>query len=664
MLIATTLVPAYAVENNDTTGDTDPSGTVALTATQTAGEVKLIWELDGSAPRGFKVVRSTENTAPTYPPQTGDKYFYLANSESDSYTDEAVEPDTTYYYRVCLYTGSSCDIYSNAVSITTDDTTPEPSLVLEGEANSLSIKLEWELDGKKSRGFKVVRSRENTEPTYPPQAGDSFRYLSNPDSRSYLDRDVTPDNTYYYRVCLYDGNDCLLYSNALTLTTRTTTVEDDKEEEDDRGIRDLKPEEIETLEVDEERDCDGFDKNDDNRVDKYERVLCRAKKLREHFKDSNRQSEICEKFDVNADGVVDRADIRACKVRKVHAQKQDSERAKEKKEKREKYFEKALRPIVLEIRWGNLGGDVAKDLAMMDYNGELTIVGGTLKILHPILFEERDSVLTREGTTVSWESAASVHFDGILVKVLPLTPEFDATGELASERSLTLTLGSYTQTWQLGGAGESGFFGRHPLGGAHEVEIRDISKLDEVPEGVSDATSNRLIDNKILVSDKLNNIYKRLRTLEEADTITETTLINFETFQSTVLDYNFFGRSLDKALRKLTKFSKKISEEEGEDINNSKIAKYMRDFNKKFDDYKGASSQSKYTAGLTPFRDVDDDKWYGSFVTYAKDNGIVNGYQGTRAGEYGPADPVTVAEVLKMSLRAADHVESASTDDR
>jgi hypothetical protein len=56
------------------------------------------------------------------------------------------------------------------------------------------------------------------------------------------------------------------------------------------------------------------------------------------------------------------------------------------------------------------------------------------------------------------------------------------------------------------------------------------------------------------------------------------------------------------------------------------------------------------------FKDVTPNDWFNPYVSYVADWGIVSGYrnaQGQLTGDYGPGNPVTIAEVLKMSFRAS-----------
>ncbi|MDO8648733.1 MAG: S-layer homology domain-containing protein [Candidatus Peregrinibacteria bacterium] len=65
------------------------------------------------------------------------------------------------------------------------------------------------------------------------------------------------------------------------------------------------------------------------------------------------------------------------------------------------------------------------------------------------------------------------------------------------------------------------------------------------------------------------------------------------------------------------------------------------------------------------FTDVDENAWYAAYVSAVADWGIASGYkdaQGNATGEFGPGNSVTVAEMLKMSLRAAGIDEEECPD--
>ena len=65
---------------------------------------------------------------------------------------------------------------------------------------------------------------------------------------------------------------------------------------------------------------------------------------------------------------------------------------------------------------------------------------------------------------------------------------------------------------------------------------------------------------------------------------------------------------------------------------------------------------SAMTSGYTRFQDVPSDAWFSSSVQEAVDLGIVSGYKdayGNLTGTFGPEDPVTFAQALKIALESA-----------
>ncbi|MFH1534016.1 MAG: S-layer homology domain-containing protein [Nitrospirota bacterium] len=61
------------------------------------------------------------------------------------------------------------------------------------------------------------------------------------------------------------------------------------------------------------------------------------------------------------------------------------------------------------------------------------------------------------------------------------------------------------------------------------------------------------------------------------------------------------------------------------------------------------------------FYDTPVSEWYFGSVYTMKEEGIVSGYSGDQAGNFGPGNSVTIAEALKMSLEAAGHYMNAGS---
>ena len=199
------------------------------------GVVKMKW--DSYIPSGFnyyKVIRSTTNPNPVYP---DDGYIkYSSDKDFISYNDSSPKSGTS-YYRICSiakpnrYCSSVITIVNEENNDLTDNDSPyfeerkasevsvSPAVIsLKGEYKTDGIHLNWILDGESPKGYKLVKSTVNENPTYPIMKGDAYRYLPHEQNSTTIDTKLVAGKTYYYRVCQYlGGGKCLSYSNNITI---------------------------------------------------------------------------------------------------------------------------------------------------------------------------------------------------------------------------------------------------------------------------------------------------------------------------------------------------------------------------------------------------------------------------------------------------------------
>lgn len=179
--------------------NTNPSITLSGISGAT-GRFTVSWATqDLNIEQGYKVVYTTSGT-PTY--GTHDA-LYVSNSGATSATVNGLAAGN-YNVRVCRYTGSGCDFYSNQLSVTVEGQSLPSSINLTRSGNTLS----WTTNnGESGNGFKVVRS-DSTGPTYPAnsiQFTESFSF--------------TMSQNGYYRICAWDGgSSCSAYSNEIHVT--------------------------------------------------------------------------------------------------------------------------------------------------------------------------------------------------------------------------------------------------------------------------------------------------------------------------------------------------------------------------------------------------------------------------------------------------------------
>lgn len=97
----------------------------------------------------------------------------------------------------------------------------EGTITLNAEVIDTGIRFTWEVEGLDiEHGFKIVKSEEE-DPVYP---GDDYLYDDDPESRM-ITWDIRDGETYYFRICDYEGGVCGTYSENVQVTAPTKTEE-------------------------------------------------------------------------------------------------------------------------------------------------------------------------------------------------------------------------------------------------------------------------------------------------------------------------------------------------------------------------------------------------------------------------------------------------------
>jgi len=78
------------------------------------GTATIYWQATGDFPEGFMVLYSKVPSRPTY----GDYPDYPVSSGSARSDSISGTPGVTYYFRVCRFNGTGCDVYSNVFTYT------------------------------------------------------------------------------------------------------------------------------------------------------------------------------------------------------------------------------------------------------------------------------------------------------------------------------------------------------------------------------------------------------------------------------------------------------------------------------------------------------------------------------------------------------------------
>lgn len=198
-----------------------PAG-IALAGAAGASGAELTWTVNGvTVPDGFKVVRSSSSSTPTF---GKDDATYVSDGAARSYTWKSTKAGS-YWFRVCAYQAkdSTCNNYSNAIKLDLAGTTESEKMPVEKVTRghmTLSInqvgKATWSYTGKALYGYKLVASK-SPSPVYP---DNSVAYFDANATSGYLS--VNAPGTYYVRLCAWtngtESTVCLDYSNQVTYT--------------------------------------------------------------------------------------------------------------------------------------------------------------------------------------------------------------------------------------------------------------------------------------------------------------------------------------------------------------------------------------------------------------------------------------------------------------
>ena len=191
-----------------TTNNTQPNAPSALSANASSSStVQLAWVDNSGNETSFRIERKTGSSAFS---EIG-----TVNANSTSYTDNGLQPNTAYNYRVRAQNAVGNSGYSNTATATTNNTLPNAPSALSASASSASvIQLAWTDNSDNETSFRIER-----------KAGSgAFSEIGtvNANSTSYTDNELQPNTAYSYRVRAKNAVGNSGYTNTATATTNNT----------------------------------------------------------------------------------------------------------------------------------------------------------------------------------------------------------------------------------------------------------------------------------------------------------------------------------------------------------------------------------------------------------------------------------------------------------
>ena len=180
-----------------------PSGLTASPASTTS--ISLQWTDNSSNEDNFILERSATADG-TYTP------FTLA-ANLEEYSDTGLDPNTTYYYKIKALNAAGSSVYTDIASAKTNDVAPVPPSVLQVTAKTAStVSLAW-TDASDNELYFILE-RSSTSAT----TGFTKIVERAANATTYLDDELAPNTTYWYRIKAHNAAGDSEYSG-ISVTT-------------------------------------------------------------------------------------------------------------------------------------------------------------------------------------------------------------------------------------------------------------------------------------------------------------------------------------------------------------------------------------------------------------------------------------------------------------
>jgi fibronectin type 3 domain-containing protein len=178
------------------------------TSNVTATSIRINWSSVSGVTLPYKIYRSDSADGDYALKGSGLSYF------STYYTDDGLDPETTYYYKVSAVNNYGESPLSPPVSVTTLSLIPvAPTGVYTSNIGVTSIRINWSaVSGVTSPYYNIYRG-DNADGDY------TFRGSTIYSFTSYTDDGLIPETTYYYKVSAINGYGESPLSSPVSVTT-------------------------------------------------------------------------------------------------------------------------------------------------------------------------------------------------------------------------------------------------------------------------------------------------------------------------------------------------------------------------------------------------------------------------------------------------------------
>jgi len=197
----------YTNEANVTTPIVAPTTPSMLLAEAiSSSQIRLNWADNTSNETGFKIERSVTSG-------TGYAEITQVVAGIKTFTDNSLQANTKYFYRVRAFSGQGNSDYSNEANATTAMAVPATPFTLLAEAISSSqIRLNWTDNTANEGGFKIERSTTS---------GSGYAEITQiiADTKTFTDNGLQANTKYFYRMRAFNAQGNSAYSSEANATT-------------------------------------------------------------------------------------------------------------------------------------------------------------------------------------------------------------------------------------------------------------------------------------------------------------------------------------------------------------------------------------------------------------------------------------------------------------
>ncbi len=173
----------------------------------TKNSLLLYWEDNSNNEESFRIYRSLTSGS-------GFNEIGYVGANISQFTDDGLEPNTTYYYRIRAYNEDGISAYSNELETTTLPPLPPetPGNLTTTYISDNSTTLEWTDNSNNESGFEIFR-------TFADSINYQLIHTTNKNINTYTDSLLLSDTTYLYSVRAINDDGISGFTNILSVTT-------------------------------------------------------------------------------------------------------------------------------------------------------------------------------------------------------------------------------------------------------------------------------------------------------------------------------------------------------------------------------------------------------------------------------------------------------------